>query len=146
MGSNSHRSFGILDFAWRWALALLLVFATFNPTGYSYYHWVAGALSAEGTGLEALHYFLGVLLIAGWAGFLVATQRSLDTLGIVILVALVGTGIWLLVDFGIIHADSTRAITWLSLVAVATILAVGMSWSHIWRRLSGQIDVDDTDD
>ena len=146
MGNKPHRSFGILDFAWRWALALVLVFATFNPTGYSYYHWVAGALSAEGTGLEALHYFLGVVLIAGWATFIVATQRSLDTLGIVILVALVGTGIWLLVDFGIIHADSTRAITWLALIALATILAVGMSWSHIWRRLSGQIDVDDTDD
>lgn len=146
MGNRSNRSFGILDFAWRWAVALLLVFATFNPTGYSYYHWVAEALSAEGTGLAALHYFLGVVLIAGWAIFIVATQRSMDTLGIVILVALIGTGIWLLVDFGIIHADSTRAITWLSLIALATILAVGMSWSHIWRRLSGQIDVDDTDD
>lgn len=146
MGNALHRSFGILDFAWRWALALFLVFATFNPSGHSYYHWVANALGAEGQGLEALHYFLGVVLLAGWTIFLVATQRSLGTLGIVIMAALIGTGIWLLVDIGIIRANSTRAITWLSIVALATLLAVGMSWSHIWRRLSGQIDVDDTDD
>lgn len=145
MGSKPHRSFGVLDFAWRWALAIVLVFATFNPSGHSYYHWIAEAFSAEGSGLGALHYFLGVVLITGWTIYLVATQGSLGTAGIVILAALIGTGIWLLVDVGIINADSTRAITWLALVALATLLAVGMSWSHIWRRLSGQIDVDEVD-
>ena len=69
--------------------------------------------------------------------------NSLETLGIVILIALVGTGIWLLVDLGVIRADSTRAITWLALFAVGLILAVGLSWSHLWRRLSGQLEVDD---
>jgi Family of unknown function (DUF6524) len=29
---------------------------------------------------------------------------------------------------------------------VATILAIGMSWSHVRRRLSGQADVDDVDE
>ncbi len=28
------------DFLWRWAIALVLVFVTFNPTGTSYLHWV----------------------------------------------------------------------------------------------------------
>ena len=30
----------------------------------------------------------------------------------------------------------------LVLVLLATILAVGLSWSHIRRRLSGQVDMD----
>ncbi len=141
---NKLHSFGIIDFAWRWALAIVLVLVTFNPSGHSYYHWAASAVSGEG--LEAIHYFLGLVLLTGWVVYIAATQRSLGTLGIVILVALIGTGIWVLVDIGVIHAESTRAITWLSLVALATLLAVGMSWSHIWRRLSGQIDVDDVDD
>jgi hypothetical protein len=55
---------------------------------------------------------------------------------------LLGTGIWLLVDVGVLHPDSTGAITWLALFALATLLAIGMSWSHIWRRLSGQLEVD----
>ncbi|MGB5773274.1 MAG: DUF6524 family protein [Sedimenticolaceae bacterium] len=32
------------------------------------------------------------------------------------------------------------------LVLLSAILAVGMSWSHIRRRLTGQIDVDEVDD
>jgi hypothetical protein len=84
-----------------------------------------------------------VLLLAAWAIFLVATWNSLETLGVVILVALVGTGIWLLVDLGVIRVDSSHAITWLALFALGLILAVGLSWSHLWRRLSGQLEVDD---
>jgi len=26
------------------------------------------------------------------------------------------------------------------------VLAVGVSWSHIWRRVTGQINVEDVDD
>ena len=135
-----HRSFGFVDFLWRWVLALLLVFATYNPSGKSYVHWVKAALSGEG--LEALHYFVGVLLLAGWATFVIATERSLGALGSILGAALLGTGIWLLVDLGILHPDSTSSIAWLALFALATLLAIGMSWSHIWRRLSGQLEVD----
>jgi len=135
-----HRSFGFVDFLWRWVLALLLVFATYNPSGKSYVHWVKAALSGEG--LEALHYFIGVVLLAGWATFVIATERSLGALGSILGAALLGTGIWLLVDLGILHPDSTSSIAWLALFALATLLAIGMSWSHIWRRLSGQLEVD----
>ena len=51
-----HRSFGFVDFLWRWAAGLALVFATYNPSGTSYFHWVKSAFSGEG--LEALHYFV----------------------------------------------------------------------------------------
>ena len=35
-------SISITGFAWRIAFALALVFATFNPSGFSYFHWVSG--------------------------------------------------------------------------------------------------------
>jgi hypothetical protein len=135
-----HRSFGIVDFLWRWAAALALVFATYNPSGKSYIHWVKASFSGEG--LEALHYFVGVILIAVWATFIIATERSLGALGSIIGAALLGTGIWLLIDMGVLHPDSTSSIAWLVLFGLATLLAIGMSWSHIWRRLSGQLEVD----
>jgi hypothetical protein len=136
-----HTSFGIVDFIWRWAAGLALVFATWNPSGYSWFHWARAAF--EGEGLRAQHYFLGVLLVAGWAIFLIATERSLGALGSIIGAAIIGTGIWLLVDLGVLHADSFNAVAWLALVALATLLAIGLSWSHIWRRLSGQLEVDE---
>lgn len=141
---KSHKSFGALDFLWRVVAALVLVLATYNPSGHSYFHWFKDAFSGEGA--QALHYFVGVVLLAGWAIFVVATSRSLGTLGTVLSAAIVGTGIWLLVDIGVIHADSATALTWLSLIALAILLAIGLSWAHIWRRLSGQLEVDEAND
>lgn len=136
-----HRSFGFIDFLWRWAAALALVLATYNPAGQSYFHWAKAAFG--GTGLEPVHYFVGVVLVAGWTIFIIATERSLGALGSIIGAALVGTGIWLLVDIGLLRAESMDTITWLALFALATLLAIGLSWSHIWRRLSGQLEVDE---
>jgi len=139
-----HKSFGAVDFLFRLIAALILVFATYNPSGYSYFHWIKAVIGADGTG--AIHYFVGVLLLVGWTIYLVATLRSLGTLGSILSLALVGTGIWVLADIGIIHADSANTIAWLSLIALAILLAIGLSWAHIWRRLSGQLEVDDSED
>jgi hypothetical protein len=136
-----HRSFGFIDFLWRWAAALVLVFASYNPSGRSYFHWAKAALG--GAGPEPVHYFVGVVLVAGWTIFIIATERSLGALGSIIGAALIGTGIWLLVDIGLLRAESMSTITWLALFALATLLAIGLSWSHIWRRLSGQLEVDE---
>ena len=138
---KTHQSFGFVDFLWRWLLALLLVFVSYNPTGWSWFHWVQSALSGEGLG--PVHYFTGVILLAGWTILVIATQRSLGMLGSIIGAALIGTGIWLLVDLGVVSAGSMNAISWLAMFALATLLAVGLSWSHVWRRLSGQLEVDD---
>lgn len=139
--SKSRKPFGFLDFVWRWVGAILLVLITYNPTGHSYIHWVREAFSSDGLG--AVHFLVGILLVAGWTAFLVATRNSLGSLGMLIGAALVGTTMWLLADIGLVKADSMSALIWLVLFAVATLLAIGMSWSHIWRRLSGQLEVDD---
>ena len=139
--TKPHKSFGLMDFLWRWLAAILLVLATYNPSGHSFVHWVFESLGEQNLG--ALHFLVGVILVAGWAAFLVATGNSLGSLGTFIGAALVIGCIWLLAELGLVHADSTSAIVWLSLIALATLLAIGMSWSHIWRRLSGQLEVDD---
>ena len=141
--SKPHKSFGFKDFLWRLLAAFVLVFVTFNPSGYSYLHWVKIDFSDKG--LSAAHFFVGVILLVGWAIFVIASRRSLGTLGTILGVALIGTGIWLLVDLGLIHVGSTTAITWLALITLAILLAIGLSWSHIWRRLSGQLEVDEID-
>jgi len=142
-GSQAKKAFGFMDFLWRWLGALVLVMATYNPAGYSYVHWLREAIG--GAGIAAVHFLLGAVLAAGWVVFLVATRNSMGTLGALVGAAVIGTLIWFLSDIGLVHASSMVAITWLALVALATLLAVGMSWSHIWRRLSGQLEVDSND-
>lgn len=142
--SSRHKPFGFTDFLWRALAALLLVLATYNPSGFSYFHWLRAA--AGDTGLNPSHYFIGILLLIGWVIFIVATRRTLGTLGTVLGAAFLGTGIWYLSFLGIIRAESSSAIVWLALIALSLLLAIGLSWAHVWRRMSGQLEVDDTDD
>ena len=53
--------------------------------------------------------------------------------------------LWLLVSQGWLDLHNVRAVVWIALVVLSLILAVGMSWSHVNRRLSGQTDVDPVD-
>ncbi len=138
---HGRKAFGFGAFALRWAGALLLVLATYNPSGYSYFHWLRDAAGQGGIG--ALHVFCGAILLAGWSVFVIATNRSLSGFGVLLGALLIGAGIWLLVETGLVRVDTTQGVVWLGLVALATLLAIGLSWSHIWRRLSGQLEVDD---
>jgi hypothetical protein len=86
------------------------------------------------------------LLLIGWVIFWVATWRALDTFGVFLTFVALGTIVWLLVDFGIITANTVSMVTWISLVCLAAVMAIGLSWAHIWRRVTGQQTVEDTDD
>ena len=134
-------SFGFDNFLVRWLFAAVLVFGTYNPTPYSYIGW----LLSESFAFGPLPALFGVLLVILWIMFLRATFNSLGWLGIGLGVALFACLLWLLIDMGWLTTESTSALTWMSLVVVSLILATGMSWSHIRRRLSGQIDVDDVE-
>lgn len=146
MARNSDAStsgFTVLSFVWRWLAALLLVLLTFNPSGHSVYHWTVEAFSNSAFG--PLHLLVIGLLLAGWAIFWIATWRALDTLGVVLSGIILGALVWLLVDIGWIRNYTMSTITWVVLVCLATLLAIGVSWSHISRRLTGQLEVDDVD-
>jgi len=51
-----------------------------------------------------------------------------------------------LIDWGLLTTDSTNAVAWIVLVCGAIILAVGLSWALIWRRITGQYAVDEIED
>ena len=135
------REFTALSFVWRFAASLALVLATYNPSGYSFFHWVRGS---EGLGPE--HLVVGIVVIIGWVILIAATKRSLDTLGMLLGIVLLAGLVWLLIDLGALSLDSVSSITWVVLVCIALLLAVGLCWSHIWRRLTGQFEVDDDGD
>ena len=129
------------SFLGRWIFALILVFATYNPTDYSFVSWII----ADGTAFSPVIAVVGLLLLIGWTIFLRATLMSLGIVGIALGLALFSAIVWMMVDFGIIDAEDTGVLTYVALVLLSLILATGMSWSHIRRRLSGQFDVDDPD-
>lgn len=128
-------------FLWRWVLCLVLVMVTFNPSGFSFYGWVVGG-GAESLPLKAL---AGIVLLAAYAFVGHATWESLGPFGLTLSTAFFAVVIWVLVDFGLLSLNSFSVVAWIGLVIAATILAVGMSFSILRRKVTGQVDVDDVD-
>jgi hypothetical protein len=133
---------GVGGFLGRWLFALILVLGTYNPSGYSYVTW----LFSETTEFGPPVVIVGIVLLIGWIFFTKTTFDALGWLGVILGGALFAAVIWLLIDMGLISLDSTGILTWLSLVVISLILGAGMAWSHIKRRLTGQINVDDVED
>jgi hypothetical protein len=128
------KGFGI-----RFLLGLVLVFSTYNPEPWSYFHWLKGSFPK----FSALQAFCGVVLLVGWAIYIRASMRSLGAIGLVLALAFFGTLLWLIIDVGLIPADSIRAITYIVEFILAAVISTGLSWSHVRRRVSGQMDTDD---
>jgi len=135
-------SFNFSSFVGRWIFAILLVFGTYNPTKYSYVGWLFDSGTKFGPGVA----IVGLVLLIGWIIYLRATFLSMGWLGIVLGAALFGCLVWLLVDIGWLSLDGEGVITWIVLTVLSLLLAVGISWSHIRRRISGQVDTDDLED
>jgi hypothetical protein len=133
-----------VDLVLRFVGPLLLVLITYNPSGFSFYHWFTGAIGGDGLG--GIHFLALVVLVIGWSILLIATFKALDIFGVILTGAFLGAMIWVFIDFGLLRADTASAITWIVLVCVSLVLAVGLSWAHVWRRLTGQVSVDEVND
>lgn len=135
------------EFTWggfwlRALFALVLVSATYNPLGYSLSHLVLDRGDAMPMSMLAL---FAVVLLIGWVIYLRATLRSLGVIGLILAGGVFGTLIWVMFDFGILNFENPGVLSWIGIVVVSLILAIGMSWSHVRRRMSGQLDTDEVE-
>ena len=128
--------------ALRFLFAILVVFISYNPEGYSYYHWGIENFFP----IEPIKIIAGIVLAIGWVIFIRATLRSLGTIGLILAGSLCAAILWFVIDIGLTSEDGVRFYTYAGLIIITVILTIGMSWSHIRRRMSGQYDIDDTDD
>jgi len=133
--------FDFLGFLWRMLFALALVLLTFNPTGHSYYHWLADGFPS----VSPAEAIAGILLLLGWIFFVRTTLSAIGTAGIVLMAALFASIVWWIVSKGWLDVGNRSTMAWIVLLALGLMLGIGMSWSHIRRRLSGQAAVDRVD-
>jgi hypothetical protein len=128
------QNFNLAGLLARFIASMVLVFATFNPSGYSFVHWVAGNFPH----LQPLQVVVGIALAAVWLFFLHATWRSLGTLGVSMGAAFFAAVIWLFASWGWFTVSNHHAIVWLALAMIACLLTLGLSWALIQARVSGQ--------
>ena len=129
-------TFGVQRFVTRWLAAMFLVLASYNPSGYSYYHWI----SELDVGNWVLKLLIGVVLAILYATFGLATQRSLGRLGIAAWLLFFAVVTWTMIDLGLLRIAGSGTVATIVLVNLANLLAVGVSWSYVRARLSGQAD------
>jgi hypothetical protein len=132
-------------FSWRGVairilVSFLIVFLTYNPTGYSYLHWLAGA----GGGPLALKIAAGIFLLILLYLFFSVTYGVFRLSGLLagaVAAALLSSQA---VSFGLSwHRYETIGdwLLWVIYVALATLAIVigfGLSWGGLIRQLSGQ--------
>lgn len=123
----------------RFLASLILVVATFNPTGYSFVGWIAGHFPH----LEPLQVVVGIALSALWLFFLHATWRSLGTVGVVLGVAFFAAMVWLFTSWGWFSLSNNNAVIWVVLIMMACLLTLGLCWALLQARISGQAVVEE---
>lgn len=128
--------------ALRFLFALLLVLLSYNPSGYSYFHWVHYSFSD----ITPYVVIAGIILLIGWGVYIRASLNSLGLIGLMALAALFACLVWLFIYWGFLSVNDISAMAWVIEVLLAAMLAVGMCWSHFTRRMSGQVDVDEIED
>jgi Family of unknown function (DUF6524) len=127
-----------LSFVLRWLVALFGVFATYNPSGYSYYHWLR-----RDPAIGSPQALAGIALVIFYIVYLRATVRSLGPVGMGLASALLGATAWLLAHWRVVDLDQPDQRMVVSLSITASLLAIGMSWSSIRYTISGQYDSED---
>jgi len=133
--------FNLIDVLWRLVFAMALVLLTFNPTGHSYYHMLADGFPS----VRPAEVIAGLALVMAWLFFVRSTLAAIGTLGLGLMLAFFASVVWWVVSKGWLDVTDRRAMAWVVLIVVGLVLGVGMSWSHVRRRLSGQAAVDRVD-
>ena len=131
-----------MGFLLRWLFALGLVTVTYNPTPFNFTRWAM----TDGQEQLSLTVLAGLVLLVGYIIYLRATLRSIGPLGMMLILGIVGAVLWVAYDFGLLNLQNRDLTTWIGILALSLVLGIGLSWSIIRRKLSGQADMDDVDE
>lgn len=130
--------FGPVNFLLRWLSTLFLVFSTYNPSGRSFFHW-----AKSGEAPATMVAVIAILLISGYAFLIRSTWRSIKPGGALLITLFLVFFNVMLIDLGLVAVSVEWVIPVMCLTSISVLLAVGVSFSAIRARLSGQIDSDD---
>ena len=131
-----------MGFLLRWLFAFALIAATFNPTDLNFSTWALENYAQE----LPLTVLLGLILLVGYIIYFRATLRSIGGLGMFLVFAVFAALVWVLYDRELLSLKNTALNVWMGILALSLVLGIGLSWSFVRRALSGQFDVDDTEE
>ncbi|WP_207461227.1 DUF6524 family protein [Azospirillum sp. SYSU D00513] len=120
----------------RWLLSASLVFGTYNPSGFSYLHWVW-----DSPELTSEHFFVGILLVSVVMAIARMAFLSLGYFGITAALAGIVMSYALGAGLDLFALADVEFTTYTLLFWITGVLAVGTSWSFFQERISGERDI-----
>lgn len=132
------RQFTVTSFLIRLVATLFVVLSTYNPSGFSYVHWLLQGRPGD----ALLQIAVAIVYVVAYYVFLMTTLRALHVSGIVLTVALLASLVWVLIDMGAIALTGIGDVASIALYMFGGVLAIGMCWMQIYVLLTGQVSVD----
>lgn len=125
----------------RLLFSLALVSATYNPTGYSFYHWIADV----GAGMLSLKAVVALILVMLYYAIFRVVFAAFRRSGLI--VAGLAAVLFVSEVAAIVVPRRTQPVwhfnlrltQYIILCAVAIVLSLGVSWSHLIEQLTGQL-------
>lgn len=126
----------------RVAIAAIVVFSTYNPSGTSISHWIA----ASPNPWDAWVVLVGIVTALANLALLLAAWKALGLIGTLIVAILFGAIVYLALQEGWVDSGSTESIAWLALILVSVFFGIGLAGAIVWRRATGQVITDEAPD
>lgn len=126
----------------RMLIAAIVVFATYNPSGSSIFHWVKNNENRT----DAWVILVAIIAILANFALLIAAWKALGKLGTIIVVIFFAALVYLSLQEGWVSAGNRVSLEWLALILYSAFLGIGLSGAIIWRRATGQVVTDEADD
>ncbi len=119
--------FTFVRFSVRWAFTTFILMATYNPSGYSYSHWIT---SDDGSYLS-VKFAVGLYLAWWYLALIPILWTSLGPIGIGMMVALLSAFGLVCWDYGLLDHVTPSLYPYSVIVSAGLILALALSWGHI---------------
>lgn len=124
-------------FGRRLLFTAFLVFATYNPTGRSYYHWIVG----DSGSVTSLQVTVGIALLIALVAVIRIAAAALRVRGVIAVIGLFFGLVSLRVGLGLERFEEIQLTISSIQVVICVVLAFGMSWAHAQVRFSGERDL-----
>lgn len=116
--------------------SFFIVFAAYNPSGHSYWHWILHGAAGFWS-----KFTVGAVLFALHALVLTSAVGALKWRGILLIVAIL-FGAWMAISGRIGFAGGSPGTAIVVLTGLALLYAAGLSYSHFHHRLAGVVHVE----
>jgi len=128
----------------RMLVSAIVVFASYNPSGKSIFHWVKSHM--DGDMPDAWVVLAAIVTILINIVLLIAAWKALGKIGTVILLILFAALVYLALQEGWAETGNLVSMQWLSLILYSAFLGIGLSGAILWRRATGQVVTDEIDE